>query len=212
VRALMQSPTGAQLVGINTRRLHPLMFGIGLGLSGVAGALLSMTYEISPSMGEPYTVTALIVITLGGFGSIARRLAAACCWAWWKRSGMHFTSPSLKMPAVLRRVHRRADLAAQRTVLQKMISLFQNKPWWVLCIGLALTDRSCRGWPASSRPLGQRVLVSLRSCDVSRWPRAGRCSAAPRATSRWPPRPSSAWVRTPASAWRSTCCRARWSC
>ena len=69
----MQSPVGAQLVGINTQRLHPLMFGIGLGLSGVAGALLSMTYTISPSMGEPYTVTALIVITLGGFGSIARQ-------------------------------------------------------------------------------------------------------------------------------------------
>ena len=92
VRALMQSPTGAQLVGINTRRLHPMMFGIGLGLSGVAGALLSMTYEISPSMGEPYTVTALIVITLGGFGSLAGSLAAwlagwlaGCCWAWSRR-------------------------------------------------------------------------------------------------------------------------------
>jgi branched-chain amino acid transport system permease protein len=44
VRALMQSPTGAQLVGIDTARLHPLMFGVGLGLSGVAGCLLSMTY------------------------------------------------------------------------------------------------------------------------------------------------------------------------
>ena len=85
VRALMQSPTGAQLVGINTRRLHPMMFGIGLGLSGVAGALLSMTYEISPSMGEPYTVTALIVITLGGFAAWRAVWLAACCWAWSRR-------------------------------------------------------------------------------------------------------------------------------
>jgi branched-chain amino acid transport system permease protein len=97
VRALMQSPTGAQLVGINTRRLHPLMFGIGLGLSGVAGALLSMTYEISPSMGEPYTVTALIVITLGGFGSIAGSLAGGLLLGVVEALGMHFTSPSLKM-------------------------------------------------------------------------------------------------------------------
>jgi hypothetical protein len=71
----MQSPVGAQLVGIDTRRLHPLMFGVGLGLSGVAGCLLSMAYTISPSMGEPYTVTALIVITLGGFGSMGGALA-----------------------------------------------------------------------------------------------------------------------------------------
>ena len=39
-RALMQSPVGAQLVGIDTARLQPPMFGIGLGLSGVAGGLL----------------------------------------------------------------------------------------------------------------------------------------------------------------------------
>ncbi|MDL9999906.1 branched-chain amino acid ABC transporter permease [Variovorax sp. J22P240] len=97
VRALMQSPVGAQLVGINTKRLHPLMFGIGLGLSGVAGALLSMTYEISPSMGEPYTVTALIVITLGGFGSIAGSLVGGLLLGVVEALGMYFTSPSLKM-------------------------------------------------------------------------------------------------------------------
>ena len=97
VRALMQSPTGAQLVGIRTTCLHPLMFGLGLGLSGVAGALLSMTYEISPSMGEPYTVTALIVITLGGFGSVAGSLAGGLLLGVVEALGMHFSSPSLKM-------------------------------------------------------------------------------------------------------------------
>ena len=96
VRALMQSPTGAQLMGINTRALHPLMFGIGLGLSGVAGCLLSMAYTISPSMGEPYTVTALIVITLGGFGSMGGALAGGLLLGVIEALGMHFTNPSLK--------------------------------------------------------------------------------------------------------------------
>ena len=96
VRALMQSPTGAQLVGIDTERLHPLMFGIGLGLSGVAGCLLSMTYTISPSMGEPYTVTALIVITLGGFGSMGGALVGGLALGVIEAVGMHFTNPSLK--------------------------------------------------------------------------------------------------------------------
>ncbi|MCE3271328.1 MAG: branched-chain amino acid transport system / permease component family protein [Ramlibacter sp.] len=96
VRALMQSSTGAQLVGINTRVLHPLMFGIGLGLSGVAGALLSMAYTISPSMGEPYTVTALIVITLGGFGSMGGALAGGLLLGVVEAIGMHYTNPSLK--------------------------------------------------------------------------------------------------------------------
>ena len=96
VRALMQSPTGAQLVGIDTERLHPLMFGIGLGLSGVAGCLLSMTYTISPGMGEPYTVTALIVITLGGFGSMGGALAGGLALGVIEALGMHFSNPSLK--------------------------------------------------------------------------------------------------------------------
>jgi branched-chain amino acid transport system permease protein len=96
VRALMQSPTGAQLVGIDTTRLHPLMFGVGLGLSGVAGCLLSTAYTISPSMGEPYTVTALIVITLGGFGSMAGALVGGLGLGVIEAIGMHFTNPSLK--------------------------------------------------------------------------------------------------------------------
>jgi branched-chain amino acid transport system permease protein len=96
VRALMQSPIGAQLVGIDTQRLHPLMFGIGLGLSGVAGSLLSMAYTITPSMGEPYTVTALIVITLGGFGSMGGALAGGLLLGVIEALGMYYSSPSLK--------------------------------------------------------------------------------------------------------------------
>ena len=96
VRALMQSPMGAQLVGIDTKRLHPLMFGIGLGLSGVAGVLLSMAYTISPDMGQAYTITALIVIALGGFGSMGGALVGGLLLGVIEAIAMHFTSPSLK--------------------------------------------------------------------------------------------------------------------
>jgi branched-chain amino acid transport system permease protein len=97
VRAMMQSPTGAALVGIDIGRMHPTVFGVGLALAGVAGALLSMVFEISPSMGEPYTVTALIVITLGGLGSVAGSLLGGLLLGVVEAIGMHLTSPSLKM-------------------------------------------------------------------------------------------------------------------
>jgi branched-chain amino acid transport system permease protein len=97
VRAMMQSPTGALLVGMDVRRLHPMVFGIGLALAGVAGALLSMVFEISPSMGEPYTVTALIVITLGGFGSLTGSLVGGLLLGVVEMLGTHLTSPSLRM-------------------------------------------------------------------------------------------------------------------
>jgi branched-chain amino acid transport system permease protein len=97
VRAMMQSPTGAQLVGIDTAVLHPVVFGAGLALAAVAGALLSMVYEISPSMGEPYTVTALIVITLGGLGSATGSLLGGLLLGLVETFGTHLTNPSLKM-------------------------------------------------------------------------------------------------------------------
>ena len=68
------------------------MFGAGLALAGVAGGLLSMLYEISPSMGEPYTVTALIVITLGGLGSALGSLLGGFLLGVIEALGMHYTS------------------------------------------------------------------------------------------------------------------------
>jgi branched-chain amino acid transport system permease protein len=97
VRAMMQSPVGAQLVGIDTRVLHPVVFGVGLALAGVAGSLISMVYELSPSMGEPYTVTALIVITLGGLGSATGCLVGGLLLGLVEALGMYFFSPSIKM-------------------------------------------------------------------------------------------------------------------
>jgi branched-chain amino acid transport system permease protein len=83
-------------VGIDTQRLHPLCFAGGLALAGVVGALLSMIYEIAPSIGESYTVTALIVITLGGLGNIVGSLAGALILGMVESFGMYLTSPSLK--------------------------------------------------------------------------------------------------------------------
>jgi branched-chain amino acid transport system permease protein len=55
-----------------------------------------MSYTISPAMGEPYTLTALIVITLGGFGSMGGALVGGLFLGVIEALGMHFTNPSLK--------------------------------------------------------------------------------------------------------------------
>ena len=45
-------------------------------LWGVAGALISMTEQISPFMGFPFTIVAFVVIILGGLGNIKGGIAA----------------------------------------------------------------------------------------------------------------------------------------
>jgi branched-chain amino acid transport system permease protein len=70
IRALMQEPEGAQLVGIGLTRIHARCFGVGIAMSAIAGSLVSMFFELTPFIGLPYTVTALVVIILGGLGNM----------------------------------------------------------------------------------------------------------------------------------------------
>jgi branched-chain amino acid transport system permease protein len=77
VRALMQEPDGARLVGIDVARLHGRCFGAGLAMSAATGSLVSMLFELTPFMGLPYTVTALVVVILGGLGNVLGSLAGA---------------------------------------------------------------------------------------------------------------------------------------
>jgi len=97
VRGMLQSPLGAQLVGVDAKRLNPMVFGLGIAMAGLAGSLLSMIYEISPSVGESYTIMALIVITLGGLGSIGGSFMAAMTLGLIESFGTYLTNPSMKM-------------------------------------------------------------------------------------------------------------------
>src|SRR3989441_379705 len=54
VRAMMQSPAGGLLVGIDVGRLHPAGFGVGLALAGAARALPPVVVEDSPPLGRPF--------------------------------------------------------------------------------------------------------------------------------------------------------------
>ena len=70
IRAAAEDPATAGLMGVNINRVLPLCFGLGALMACVAGLLASMCYPISTSMGMKYTVIALIVVALGGLGSI----------------------------------------------------------------------------------------------------------------------------------------------
>jgi branched-chain amino acid transport system permease protein len=70
IRAASQDSTTAALMGVNIHRVLALCFGLGAGLAAVAGMLLSLCYPVHAVMGIPYTVIAMIVVVLGGLGSI----------------------------------------------------------------------------------------------------------------------------------------------
>jgi branched-chain amino acid transport system permease protein len=70
IRAASQNEASAQLLGINVHRVLALCFGLGALLAGLAGSIISMMQEITPLMGFPYLIIALIVLVLGGAGNI----------------------------------------------------------------------------------------------------------------------------------------------
>ena len=70
IRAVSQNPIGAEVVGINTKRIYILTYGIGTALAGIAGALLTGFYTIFPTAGASFGFRALIVVVVGGLGSI----------------------------------------------------------------------------------------------------------------------------------------------
>jgi branched-chain amino acid transport system permease protein len=70
IRAAAQDPTTAGLMGININLVLALCFGLGALMAGLGGTLISMMVSIQPAMGVQYTFIALIVVVLGGLGSI----------------------------------------------------------------------------------------------------------------------------------------------
>jgi branched-chain amino acid transport system permease protein len=70
LRATVENWEAATLMGIDTQKVYMLAFVMGASLAGIAGALVSVGYSVDPAMGLNWTLTSLIVMVLGGLGSI----------------------------------------------------------------------------------------------------------------------------------------------
>ena len=99
IRALMEEPDGARLVGVDVPRLHAVCFGVGLAMAAVTGSLISMFFELTPFMGLPYTVTALVVVILGGLGNVLGSLAGALLLGLVETASVHFAASDVRVIA-----------------------------------------------------------------------------------------------------------------
>lgn len=70
LRATVENWEAATLMGIDIQRVYLLSFVMGAALAGVAGALVSVGYSIDPTMGMSWTLKSLVVMVLGGLGSL----------------------------------------------------------------------------------------------------------------------------------------------
>lgn len=71
MRAVSQDREAAALQGINLNYISALALGVGCGLAGFAGALLApVGGVVNPYIGQAVLFKAILVITVGGFGSV----------------------------------------------------------------------------------------------------------------------------------------------
>jgi branched-chain amino acid transport system permease protein len=77
VRAGASNREMALAMGVNIRALFTIVFGIGAGLSAVAGAMLAPLFAVQVGMGENILILAFVVVVIGGIGSIQGALVGA---------------------------------------------------------------------------------------------------------------------------------------
>jgi branched-chain amino acid transport system permease protein len=77
IRAGASNAPMASVLGANVDLQKTLLFLLGAVLAGVAGALAGPILSVQSGMGEPVLILALVVIVVGGIGSVRGTLVAA---------------------------------------------------------------------------------------------------------------------------------------
>ena len=98
IRATAEDPGTAGLMGVNTNMILAFAFGLGALLAGIGGTLISMKTSVSVTLGFSNTVIALIVVTLGGLGSVPGSFVAGIIIGIVSRLVAGFWQPVLTVP------------------------------------------------------------------------------------------------------------------
>jgi urea transport system permease protein len=101
VRAVNQNREVAQSLGVNTRMVDMLVFALGSGIAGIAGAALALLSPVNPTVGQGYIVNAFLVVIVGGIGSIAGTALSAIVLGFMTAATESLTSVSLAKVIVL---------------------------------------------------------------------------------------------------------------
>ena len=77
VRAVVANRPMSGAVGIDTRRIDRLTFGLGCGIAGIAGSAFTMIGSTGPTAGQLYIVDTFLVVVFGGAQSLLGTIASA---------------------------------------------------------------------------------------------------------------------------------------
>ena len=77
IRAAAQNREAARIVGVDINKVYAVTFALCIGLTGVAGALISPLLAVQPFQGPPLTLKAFAITAVAGLGSVRGALGGA---------------------------------------------------------------------------------------------------------------------------------------
>lgn len=96
LRASADNRLGARLAGINVEQVQNICFAVGAAMAAAAGAFLTALMPINPNMGHGFTMTAFIIVILGGMGDMKGALVGGIILGVAEAISTLFLLPSLK--------------------------------------------------------------------------------------------------------------------
>ncbi len=123
MRALIQNPYAAQIVGVDDQRTARLTFGLGTAFAGFSGALLGLLYSFSPEFGRPFLLRSFVIIVLGGLDSVSGVALGAIVLA------LVETFSIVKLPASYQPAISFALLVLVLILLPKGLTSLFNRKW-----------------------------------------------------------------------------------
>lgn len=114
IRAGAQNPGLVGALGVNIGFLNAMLFGVGATLAGLAGAMAGPLLSVQSGMGEPVLITTLVVIVIGGIGSVSGAFYAALI------VGLVDTLGRVMLPLLLRQFLERSVADAAGPALASM--------------------------------------------------------------------------------------------
>lgn len=115
IRAGASNPAMVSALGVDIKLLNSVLFALGAALAGLAGVMAGPINSIQVGMGEPVLITALVVIVIGGIGSVSGAFYASLI------VGIADTLGRAFLPTLLREVASRDVANAAGPALASML-------------------------------------------------------------------------------------------
>ncbi len=115
IRAGASNAQMVSVLGVNIRFVNTLLFGLGAAMAGLSGLMAGPIFSVQPGMGDNVLIAVIVVIVIGGIGSVRGAFYGALI------VGVVDTVGRIYLPFVLRQVAERTVADAAGPALASML-------------------------------------------------------------------------------------------